>query len=86
MKTHSGGGRTPVSVGVKGGSPRADVISSGGADQLGQALGRERAAQPLVSGTAKAPVPMGNTLATNVGAGKPGAGRTVHPAGGQGKH
>lgn len=89
MSKVSGGGITSnklVQVGVSGGSPRANVISPGGADQLGQSVGAKRAVQPLVAGTAAAPVPMGNTVATNVQGGGPGKGRTVMPAGSQGKH
>jgi hypothetical protein len=73
-------------VGVKAGSPTANVISPGGAGQIGAAQGAQRAMQPLVSGTAAAPVKMGNDLCTNVGTGGPGKGRTVHSAGSQGKH
>ena len=86
MKTHSGGGRTPVEVGVKGGSPRTNVISQGEAGQIGAVRGAQRAIQPLVAGTAKAPVQLGNAKATDVAGGGPGKGRTVLPSGGQGQH
>jgi hypothetical protein len=87
-RAKSGGGITSnkfVQVGVKGGSPRANVISPGGADQQGQAMGKRSAVQPLMAGTAAAPVPLGNAVATNVGAGGPGKGRTIHESGSQGK-
>ena len=89
MSKIGGGGITSnklVHVGVKGGSPRVNVISEGGADQLGQAMGAKRAVQPLVSGTAAAPVPMGNAKATDVGGGGPGKGRVTLASGSQGKH
>ena len=89
MSKVSGGGITSnklVQVGVSGGSPRANVISPGGADQQGQAMGKRSAVQPLVAGTAAAPVALGNAVATNVGPGGPGRGRTVKPSGSQGKH
>jgi hypothetical protein len=40
---------------------------------------------PLVRGAVPS-VPLGNSVATNVGAGGPGKGRTTLPSGGQGKH
>jgi hypothetical protein len=89
MSKISGGGLTSnkfVQVGVKGGSPRTNVISPGGADQQGQAMGKRSAAQPLMAGTAAAPVPLGNAKATDVRGGGPGTGRTTMPAGSQGKH
>jgi hypothetical protein len=84
----SGGGiesSKVVSVGVKGGPARTNVMSPGGASQLGGSVGKASAAEPLKVGTAAAS-PLGNSVATNVGKGGPGAGRTVHPSGGQGKH
>ena len=73
-------------VPVKAGSPTTNIISQGGAGQIGAVQGRQRSVQPLQAGTAAAPVPMGNAVATNVGSGSPGAGRTVHESGSQGKH
>ena len=68
-------------VAVRGGSPKAEVVSPTSADQLGRSLAYKRDALPI--GTKQAPVPLGNAVALNVGAGAPGAGRTIHPCGSQ---
>jgi hypothetical protein len=85
MKAKSGGGITSnklVNVGVKSGPPRTNIVSPASADQLGQAVAFKR--DPLPKGT-MAQVPLGNQLATNVGAGGPGKGREVHKCGSQGQ-
>ena len=86
MKAKSGGGITSnkfVNVGVKAGPPRTNVVSPTSASQLGQSVNFKR--DPLPIGTG-AQVPLGNALATNVGAGGPGKGRDVHACGSQGIH
>jgi hypothetical protein len=80
----SGGGITSnklVKPGVKAGPPQTNVVSQGAVSRLGshQVLTK---AQPLIPRTASQ-VPLGNALATNVGAGGPGKGRTVLRAGTQ---
>jgi hypothetical protein len=66
--------------------PRTRGVNPGGADGLGQHTTKESAATPLYGGPSFQPVPMGNTLTNNVGAGGPGAGRTVMRSGSQGLH
>jgi hypothetical protein len=83
-KARSGGGITGnknVKIGVKGGSPKTNVVNPAGATQLGAMVVKNPV--PLYAGQAKAAVPMGNALATNVGKGGPGTGRTVYPSGTQ---
>jgi hypothetical protein len=84
MKKLSGGGiqsNKLVNVGVKSGPPRTNVVSPASADQVGQTVAFKK--DPLPIRTAQQ-VPMGNAVALNVGAGKPGAGRTIHRCGSQG--
>jgi hypothetical protein len=86
MKKLSGGGiqsNKNVSPGIKSGPPRTNVVSPTSADQVGQTLAFPK--DPLPIGTMPQ-VPMGNALATNVGKGAPGAGRTIHGCGSQGTH
>jgi hypothetical protein len=98
MAKLSGGGiqsNKLVRPGVKGGSRSANVGSPAGVDQLGAAQGSrmkegsyttQSSATPLFSGSKPNPVAFGNQLATNVGQGGPGAGRTVMRSGSQGTH
>jgi len=75
---------------VKSGPPRANVMSPGGVSQLGAHVGNHttegtiRGAKPqsLQRGTMPAQQ-LGNALATNVGKGGVGTGRTVYRAGSQ---
>jgi hypothetical protein len=85
-KSKSGGGirmSKNVNVGVKAGPPRTNKISEAAVDQLGQATSFRR--PDLIKGTMPQ-VPLGNALATNVGAGGPGTGRTTLHCGTQGTH
>ena len=89
-KARSGGGiqgNKNVKVPVRTGS-NAKGVNPGGADQLGQHVGRRQAATPLYGGPAPtaAKVPLGNEIATNVGKGGPGAGRTTYARGTQATH
>ena len=70
-----GGSNKQVDVGVKAGPPRTNIVSPASASQLGQSVAFKR--DPLPIGTG-AQVPLGNQLATNVGKGAPGAGRTLY--------
>ena len=85
-KAKSGGGITSnknVRPPVKTGSPRANKISPGAADRIGQQVVMTTSqGTKLVQGTAPQ-APLGNALAQNVGKGGPGTGRTVHKAGSQ---
>jgi hypothetical protein len=89
MSKISGGGITSnklVQVGVRTGQP-AKGTSPGAADQFGAAQGRQRAVREPEQGPAfQSGVKLGNEVATNVGAGGPGTGRTTRAAGSQGKH
>ena len=89
MSKISGGGITSnklVHVGVRTGQP-AKGTSPGAADQFGQAIGAKRAVELPEQGPAyQSGVPLGNAKATDVGGGGVGTGRTVMPAGSQGKH
>ena len=85
-KVRSGGGiqgNKNVKVGVRAGSPSTNVINPAGTRQLGNAVERETV-QPLQRGSAKAATELGNALATNVGKGGPGTGRTIYGSGSQG--
>ena len=83
-RAKSGGGiAISKNVGVKSGPPRTNIISPASASQLGQSVAFKR--DPLPIGTG-AQVPMGNALATNVGAGGPGKGREIHRSGSQSQH
>jgi hypothetical protein len=80
-KARSGGGLTSnklVRPKIKAGPPRTNVISPSAVADIGASIGYKRL--PLIKGTAPQ-VPMGNDLATNVGRGAPGAGRTIYPSG-----
>jgi hypothetical protein len=78
-----GGSNKQVNVGVKAGPARTNIVSPTSASQLGQSVAFKR--DPLPIGTG-AQVPLGNQLATNVGKGGPGTGRTVMPCGFQSLH
>jgi len=91
-----GGSKKQVNTPVRYGQP-AKVVSPGGADQLGQAMGAKRvggritnenSASPLYQGNLAGPgsQKLGNELAGNVGKGGPGAGRTVMARGTQSHH
>jgi hypothetical protein len=79
---------------MRGGAPR-EGITAGYAGQLGNALGdhvtdrgaqtANRAAEPMKT-AAPYKSAMGNELATNVGKGGPGKGRTVYASGSQAHH
>jgi hypothetical protein len=84
-KMHSGGGRTHVEVKQRLGA-RAEGIRPGAVSQIGTAIdpkARTPMKGPMPAGGG---VPLGNAIATNVGKGGPGAGRTVMPCGTQGMH
>jgi hypothetical protein len=86
-KPRSGGGLTSnklVHPKMRGGKRTLDAISPSAVSDLGMAIGYKRA--PLVKSTPKDFVPLGNDLATNVGRGGPGTGRTVYPCGYQDQH
>jgi hypothetical protein len=81
-KAKSGGGidsNKRREVGYKGGKRTLDAVSPSAVSDLGMAVGYKRA--PLVKSTPRDFVPLGNSLTNNVGAGGPGTGRTVYPAG-----
>src|SRR5262245_27775627 len=92
-KTHSGGGRTPVGVGVRAGPATTNKMNVGGASQIGQAMGGQmrgdshtskNSALPMAAGRA-AQVPMGNAVAASTKCG-PGGSRTIYPTGSQMQH
>jgi hypothetical protein len=82
-------------VGVKAGPASTNIISPRGVSQYGYATGSmltrehsfttKNSALPVNMGTMKQ-VPLGNQLAKNVGAGGPGAGRTVMARGTNAMH
>jgi hypothetical protein len=87
-------GSKNVKVPIRPGPPNTRVVNVGGVSQLGASQsGKLRAgahtaeptAKPLFEGRA-AQVPLGNQLATNIGIGGPGTGRTIIRSGGQGVH
>jgi hypothetical protein len=85
-KAKSGGGITSNKlrqVGIKAGPRRTNVISPSAVADVGAAISYKRL--PLIKSTAPQ-VPLGNDLATNVGRGAPGAGRTIYPCGYQDQH
>jgi cytochrome c5 len=85
-KARSGGGITSnklVRPSIKAGPPRTNVISVAATDMMGQRVAFKR--PDLIKGTAPQ-VPLGNDLATNVGRGAPGAGRTIYKTGFQSCH
>ena len=77
-----------VHPGIKSGSPNLTAYSPRGISQLGYSPGStlsktgafttQNSALPLSDGQRRDFVPMGNQLATNVGKGGPGAGRTLY--------
>src|SRR5690349_16826907 len=95
-KSRSGGGIASnklVNVGVRGGSA-ANKVSPGAVSMIGVKQGNHASdpshtvrgkPEPLMAGQMHS-VPLGNAVATNVGAGGPGKGRTVYRTGGQGRH
>jgi hypothetical protein len=95
-KARSGGGikmNKNVNVGVRAGPPSTHKISRTAVMHLGNKIGShiteggdvKRPRYPLVEGTAPQ-VASGNALATNVGKGGPGKGRTIYKTGSQGTH
>jgi len=98
MRAKSGGGITSnklKSVGVKAGPSNTNVVSPRGVSQLGYATGSQlKGAESYgTKNTAlsvferkAAEQPLGNAVATNVGAGGPGTGRTTYPSGYQSLH
>ena len=94
-RAKSGGGLTSnklVRPSIRGGSPTANRVNVTAVSQLGAKIGNHSdkgtvklTPQPLVA--AKMPaVALGNSLATNVGKGGPGAGRKIFGSGSQGSH
>jgi hypothetical protein len=86
MKAKSGGGSTMnknVSPPVRTGAP-SKATSPAAADQLGQATAFKK--EQVDAGRGYTGAKYGNELATNVGKGGPGSGRTVMPCGSQGTH
>jgi hypothetical protein len=97
----SGGGATMnknVRPPIRTGSPRQRNVTPDGAASIGRSVGNhasegaegggyttKRPNAPLYV-EARAPVPLGNEVALNVGRGGPGAGRVVHQSGSQGQH
>jgi len=85
--TGSGGGvgmNKNVRVGVRAGPASTNVMSPAGVSALG--IAKARTVEPIKTGTA-AQVPLGNQVATNVGRGGPGTGRTLYGQSGlQGQH
>lgn len=66
------------------GAKPASAIPPGAAGRIGTQ--EVRTSKPAAAKTITAASPLGNELATNVGAGGPGTGRMVHGCGTQGKH
>jgi hypothetical protein len=86
-KARSGGGITSnklVHPKVRAGSRRVNAISPSAVDMIGQQTSFKK--PDLIKSTPKDFVPMGNDLATNIGNGGPGTGRTVYPCGYQDQH
>jgi hypothetical protein len=97
-KINSGGGLTSnklVRPNVRTGPASTNKIDPRGVSQYGYATGStlkqagsftgKNSALPVNAGTTTQ-VPMGNAVARNVGAGGPGAGRTIHRTGTQMMH
>lgn len=76
----SGGGAKFQDVGIKAGPPSTNKMSPAAADMLGQQTAFKK---PALQQNTMRQVPLGNDLATNVGKGGPGAGRTVYRSGSQ---
>jgi hypothetical protein len=89
-KARSGGGIQSSVVNTKREAtreqPRVRATSPGAVSQLGSHMTKPSAAEPLYQGKSFQPTKLGNELATNVGPGRPGAGRKVMRSGSQGKH
>jgi hypothetical protein len=86
MKKLSGGGilgNKNVNVGVRTGSP-SKASSPAAAGQIGASTAFRK--DQVDAGRGYNGAPYGNQLATNVGKGGPGTGRTVMPCGSQGTH
>jgi hypothetical protein len=85
-KIKSGGGITSnkfVQPNIRTGSPNKGS-SPGSADQIGQSVAFKR--EEVERGRAYPGTKLGNEVALNIGKGGPGAGRTTHPCGSQGRH
>jgi|SRR5450432_163892 hypothetical protein len=80
--TNTGGGNSKiVNVGVKAGSRQRNLTGPANATQPGAI--EFQGSRPLIRAVAKAFGPgMGNDLATNIGKGGPGTGRTLYGCGG----
>jgi hypothetical protein len=76
-------GNKNVNVGVRTGLP-SKGSSPGAADQIGQSVAFKK--EKIDAGRGYDGAKYGNELATNVGKGGPGVGRTVHHCGSQGTH
>jgi hypothetical protein len=96
-KVTSGGGLTSnklVRPGVKSGPANTNVVNPRGVSQYGHATpGKMRQGAHTGDNTAEkvferkaAEQPLGNAVATNIGKGGPGTGRTTYPSGVQGTH
>jgi hypothetical protein len=86
--TGSGGGtgmNKNVSPKVRIGPPSTNKIDPCGVAQIGTKLGNREAVEKIHAGTMPQ-VQLGNAVATNVGTGGPGKGRTVAKTGSQGHH
>jgi hypothetical protein len=84
----SGGGgvgmNKNVNVSVKTGSKTTEAISVPAASRIGTQVITTNGGVKLVAANVPQ-TPLGNQIALNVGAGGPGAGRSVLPSGSQGK-
>ena len=98
-RARSGGGiesSVVKNVGIQGGSRTTQPVSPRGVSQFGYSPGStldragsfttKSSALPVFEGNKQAATPMGNQLATNVGGGGPGTGRTVYQSGTQAVH
>jgi hypothetical protein len=98
-QARSGGGinsSVVKNVGIQGGSRTTQPVSPRGVSQLGYSPGStldragsfttKSSALPVFEAKKPNPVPFGNQLATNVGPGGPGTGRTVMRSGSQATH
>lgn len=82
-KIGTGGNGSEVKQPWASGAKKASAIPPGAAGRIGTQ--EVRTSKPAAAKTI-AGSPLGNELATNVGAGGPGKGRTVAPSGSQGRH
>jgi hypothetical protein len=86
-KVRSGGGLTSnklVRPKISAGSRRVNAISPSAVDMMGQQTSFKK--PDLIKAQPRDFVPLGNDLATNVGKGGPGTGRTTYPCGYQDQH